>query len=102
MDFLKKLSRLPTLYESDQEAGYDGWSTEHNKHAITSIKNNLLYKFMNLLFLPERYHISILDGGADTCVLGKIWEILSTHNLRRANVVGFDHETAIKRNAPHC
>ena len=51
---------------------------------------------MNLIFLPERYHISILDGGADTCVLGKGWEILSTHNLRRANVVGFDHETAIK------
>jgi hypothetical protein len=24
---------------------------------------------MNLLFLPEKYHISILDVGADTCVL---------------------------------
>ena len=55
---------------------------------------------MNLLFLPERYHISILDGGADTCILGKGWEILSTHNLRRANVIGFDHETAIKQNLP--
>jgi hypothetical protein len=30
---------------------------------------------MNLLFLPEKYYISILDGGADTCVLGKGWEI---------------------------
>jgi hypothetical protein len=55
---------------------------------------------MNLLFLPEKYHISILDGGADTCVLGKGWEILSIHSSRRANVVGFDHETAIKRNLP--
>ena len=55
---------------------------------------------MNLLFPPGRYHISILDGGADTCVLGKGWEILSTHDLRRANLVGFDHETAIKRNLP--
>jgi len=26
---------------------------------------------MNLLFLPDKYHIGILDGGADTCVLGK-------------------------------
>jgi hypothetical protein len=43
---------------------------------------------MNLLFLPEKYHISILDGGADTCVLGKGWEILSIHSSRRANVVG--------------
>jgi hypothetical protein len=41
-----------------------------------------------------------LDGGADTCVLGKGWTIISTHNSRRANVVGFDHETAIKRNLP--
>ena len=28
-------------------------------------------------------HISILDGGADTCVLGKGWDILSIHNSRR-------------------
>ena len=55
---------------------------------------------MNLLFLPERYHISIIDGGADIFVLGKGWEGLSVHNSRRANVVGFGHETAIKRNFP--
>jgi hypothetical protein len=55
---------------------------------------------MNLLFLPERYHISILDGGANTCALSKGWEILLTHNLRRANAFRFDHETAIKRNLP--
>jgi hypothetical protein len=52
---------------------------------------------MNLLFLPKNNHISILDGGADTCVLGKGWEVLSIHNSRRANMVGFDHATAIKR-----
>jgi hypothetical protein len=50
---------------------------------------------MNLLSLPEKYHISILDGGADTCVLGKGWEILSIHISRRASVVGFDCETGI-------
>jgi hypothetical protein len=55
---------------------------------------------MNLLFLPERHNISILDGGADTCVLDKGWEIISIHNSRRANVVCFDHDTAIKRNLP--
>jgi hypothetical protein len=51
-------------------------------------------------FLPERHHISILDGGADTCALSKGWEIISTHNSRRENVVSFDHETIIKRNLP--
>jgi hypothetical protein len=35
-----------------------------------------------------------------TCILGKGWEILSLHNSRRANVVGFDHEAAIKKNLP--
>jgi hypothetical protein len=55
---------------------------------------------MNLLHLTEKYHISILDGGVNTCVLGQGWEVLSVHNTRRANVVGFDHETAVKGNLP--
>jgi hypothetical protein len=53
---------------------------------------------MNLLHLPEKYQISILDGGSDTCVLGQGWEVVSLHNTRRANVVRFDHEAAVKRN----
>jgi hypothetical protein len=59
-------------------------------------------KCMNLLHLTEKYHISILDGGtdADTCVLGQEWKFLSVHNTRRANLVGFDHEAAVKRNLP--
>jgi hypothetical protein len=51
---------------------------------------------MNLLHLPEKYHISILDGGVDTCVLGQGWQVLSFHNNRRASVVGFYHEAAVK------
>jgi hypothetical protein len=39
---------------------------------------------MSLLFLPEIY------GGADTCVLGKGWEVLSMHGK-------CDHETAVKK-----
>jgi hypothetical protein len=56
---------------------------------------------MNMLFLSENYHISILDGGADTCVLDKGWEVLPIHNSRigkRENAVGFDHKTAINLN----
>jgi hypothetical protein len=55
---------------------------------------------MNLLHLPEKYHISILDGDADTCVLGQGWEVLSVHITRRENLVGFDHEAVVKRNLP--
>ena len=59
------------MNESDQEARYDIYPSEHNIHASISINNTLFHRCMNLLFLQERYHISILEDGADTCVLGK-------------------------------
>jgi hypothetical protein len=49
-------------------------------------------------FLSERYYISILNGGANTCVLGKGWEVLSIHSSSRATVFGFDNKPAIKWN----
>jgi hypothetical protein len=48
--------------------------------------------------MPKKHLISILDGGADSCDLGKGWEILSVHNSRRENIFGFDHETSVKKN----
>ena len=54
---------------------------------------------MHLVFLPEKYSI-IFYGDANTCVLGQGWEVISTHNSRKANEVGFDHEIAIKQNLP--
>jgi phosphoserine aminotransferase len=90
------------LYETDQDedVDYEYWSSIHNAHVTLSISNSLHNKCMNLLHLPERYHISILDGSIDTCVLGQGWEVLSAHNTRRANVVGFVHKAAVKRNLP--
>jgi hypothetical protein len=55
---------------------------------------------MNLRHITEKYHIGIVDGGVDTCVLGQGWEVLSVHITRRANVVRFEHEAAVKRNLP--
>jgi hypothetical protein len=55
---------------------------------------------MNLLFLPERYHSRILDGEVDTRILETDFKLLTIHNSRRANVIGFDHEIAVKRNLP--
>jgi hypothetical protein len=40
-------------------------------HSSMNINNTFYDKCMNLLFLPESDHISILDEGADVCVLGK-------------------------------
>jgi hypothetical protein len=89
-----------SIYETDEDVDYEYWSSNYNAHATLSISNSLHNKCMNLLLLhlPEKYHTSILDGCVDTCVLGQGWEVLSVNNTRRANVVGFDHEAAVKRN----
>ena len=52
----------------------------------------------NMLHLPDRYHMAILDGGADTCVIGKGWTVLARHPTKKANVVGFDKDIAVKGN----
>jgi hypothetical protein len=97
-EFLQEAMKSSSLYESDEDVDYEYWSSNHNAYATLSISNSLDNKCMNLLHLPEKYKISILDGGAGTCVLGQGWEVPSVHNTRRANVVVFDHEAAVKRN----
>ena len=99
-EFLEEAIRSSSIHESEEDVEYEYWSSDHNALTTLNISNSLHNKCRSLLLLPEKYHISILDGGADTCVLGQGWEILSIHNSRRANVVGFDHETAVKRNLP--
>jgi hypothetical protein len=99
-EFLEEEMKNSSIYEADQYIDYEYWSANHNAHATLSMSNSLQKKCMNLLHLPEKYHISILDGGTDICVLGQGWEVLSVHNTRRPNVLGFDHEAAVKRNLP--
>jgi hypothetical protein len=101
-EFILKAIKSSSLYDEDEDVDYEYWSSNHNDHATLSISNSLHNKCMNLLllYIPEKYQIIILDGGADTCVLGQGWEVLSVDNTRRANVVGFNHEAAVKRNHP--
>jgi hypothetical protein len=68
-EFLEEAVNTSHIYESQQEKEYDFWTSEHNVHTGISINNTLHNKCMSLLFLPENYHISVLDAGADTCVL---------------------------------
>jgi hypothetical protein len=86
--FLEEPMKSSSIYEADVDVDDEYWSSNHNAGVTLSIRNFLHNKCMNLLHLPEKYHISILDCGADTFVLGKGCEILSVHNTRRANVVG--------------
>jgi hypothetical protein len=99
-EFLEETIKSSNFHEADEDVDYEYWSSNHNAHVTLSISNALHNKCINLLHLPEKYYISILDGGTDTCVLGQGWEVLSVLNTRRANVVGFDHEAAVKRNLP--
>jgi hypothetical protein len=101
-EFLEEAIKCSIIIETDEyeHVDYEYWSSNHNAHATLSISNSLHNRSMNLLHLLEKYLISILDGRADTCVLGQGWEVLSVHNTRRANVVGFDHEATVKRNLP--
>jgi hypothetical protein len=68
-DFLEETIKNASIHETDEDVDYEYWSSNHNAHANLSISNSLNNKCMNLLHLPEKYHISILDGDADTCVL---------------------------------
>jgi hypothetical protein len=70
-EFLEEAMKSSSLYEADEDVDYEYWSSNHNAHVTLSISISLHNKCMNLLHLPEKYHISILDGGADTCVLGQ-------------------------------
>jgi hypothetical protein len=99
-EFLEEATKSSSLYETDEYLDYEYWSSNHNAHVTLSISNSLHNKCMNLVHLPEKYHIIILDGGVDTCVLGQGWKVLSVHNTSRSNVVGFDHEAVVKRNLP--
>ena len=58
-EFLEESLRSSSLFETEHDLEYDHWSSDHNIHASITISNTLHNKCMNLLFLPETYHISI-------------------------------------------
>jgi hypothetical protein len=66
---------ISIMNETDQDLDNDYWSSNHNAHATLRISNSLHNKCMNQLHLHEKYHISFLDGGADTCVFGEGWNV---------------------------
>jgi hypothetical protein len=74
-EFLEEALNSSNIYESQKGTEYDFWISVHNVHTSISINNTLYNKCINLIFLPENYHISILDGDGGTCVLGKGKEV---------------------------
>jgi hypothetical protein len=77
-ELLEEAMKNSSLYETDEDLDNEYWSSNHNAHVTLSISNSLNDKCMHqihLLHLPEKHHMSILDGGADTCVLEQGWEV---------------------------
>jgi hypothetical protein len=68
-EFLEESMKSSSVYVTDEDAEYKNCSSNLNAHEALSISNSLHSKCMNLFHLPEKYHIIILDGNADTCVL---------------------------------
>ena len=66
---------------------------------VSHTKKKLATCFNSLSF-PTEEHASVLDDGADTCVLGKGWKVISEDAIRRANVYGFDKENAARYGLP--
>ena len=62
--------------------------------------DNQVWKCFSSLRIPSVYKHAILDNGANTCVIGKGWTIMSSHPIRKANVIGFDKQAAIKTDLP--
>jgi hypothetical protein len=98
--FLEEAIKSSRIHESQQDAEHEYWTTDNYAFANFSISNTYHNSCMKLSILQDRYNISILDGGADTCVLGKGWKVLSFQDSRRSYVFGFDDEGAVKRNLP--
>jgi hypothetical protein len=101
-EFLEEAIKSSSIYQSEQDAEHEYWTTDNYAYATStsSVSNTSHNSCVELPILQDRYHISILDGGADTCVLGKGWKLLASKDSRRSNVFGFDHEDAVKRNLP--
>jgi phosphoserine aminotransferase len=59
------------MNELGEDVDYEYWSSSHNAHATLFIRNSQHNKCMNLLHLPEKYCMIVLDGGAYTCVSGQ-------------------------------
>jgi hypothetical protein len=58
-EVLEEAMKSSSLFEADEDIEYEYWSSNHNAHATLSISNSLNNNFMNLLHLPDRYHISV-------------------------------------------
>ena len=76
-EFLEEAIRSSSLYDSRHDAKYEYWTTDHFVHATFNMGNSFPNSGIKLPILPGHHHISILDDGADTCVLGQGRKVLS-------------------------
>jgi hypothetical protein len=50
-----------SIYQTYEDVDHKYYSSNHNAHATLSMSNSIYNKCMNLVYLREKYHISILE-----------------------------------------
>ena len=80
----------------EEEAPSDDLDANINVVRV-SVTNEQATRCMNSMFIEPTEKVMIIDNGADTCVLGQGWHIAQVHSTRKANVMGFDHHLAVKK-----
>jgi hypothetical protein len=81
----------------------DNYQNSFNGNTITcrvTVSQDRAHLYLNSVLVKHHQHITILDSGADTTIIGKGWLIETTHPTRTANAQGFDVNQAIKRGLP--
>ena len=86
-DFIEQYYSHEDNEESDSSVNVAVTITEHQAQLLHASEDGI-------------YHPAIIDNGADTCVLGKGWELIAKYPNRKANVIGFDNDIAVKRHLP--
>ena len=83
--------------EVDDESPSDDLDATVNVVRV-SVTDGQAARCMNSMFIQPTEKVMIMDNGADTCVLGQGWHIARVSSTRKANVMGFDHHLAVKKN----
>jgi Reverse transcriptase (RNA-dependent DNA polymerase) len=78
---------------------YDGYGTDgtdsFDDRYINSVRTVRL-PTLRLMLTRTSDYVSVVDGGADTMVLGHGWRFLEVFEHRKVNIVGFDESDARK------
>ena len=72
-----------------EECGNSDEAKDRHTFHICTHGSKLMSNCNNMLHQEDGQFMAIMDGGADTCVIGKGWKIIDQHPTQKTNVIGF-------------